>query len=227
MDEEDNYKQINVKNIARDNINLEKSDLENIKVLERTIAFSDGVFAFAITLLIVDIQLPAVASENNLGFILISLWPNYLAFVISFFVISLYWLAHVRLFRKIKRCNRNLMWLNLFQLLFIVIIPFTTSVMSRNLCQLSVIIYAFFMACAGYMSTILRFYATHNHRLVDEKYSSKDIKIEIILSLLAPICFTISIWIAFFNFFLAQLSWISWIIPRVIIQRIFKHKDPL
>ena len=84
MDEMDTNKQINSKNIARDNINLEKSDLENIKVLERTIAFSDGVFAFAITLLIVDIQLPAVTSENNLGSILISLWPNYLAFVISF-----------------------------------------------------------------------------------------------------------------------------------------------
>jgi uncharacterized membrane protein len=81
---------------------LEKSDLENIKVLDRTIAFSDGVFAFAITLLIVDIQLPADTSENNLGSILLSLWPNYIAFIISFFVISLYWLAHVRLFRKIK-----------------------------------------------------------------------------------------------------------------------------
>jgi uncharacterized membrane protein len=208
-------------------MNLEILDLNNREVLKRVIIFSDAVFAFAITLLIVDLRLPAGTVKDNLGTVLISLWPNYLAFLISFFVIDLYWIADIRLFRKIERCNWNLIWLNSFQLLFIVIIPFTTSVMSLILCQLSVIIYAVVIACAGYMSTFLRIYITRNHRLVNDSYSARDIKIDVIMNLIAPICFTISIGIAFFSVIITQLLWILWVIPRVIIQRIFKHKDPL
>jgi uncharacterized membrane protein len=227
MEGENDKKQINVKNATGDDSNFEISDLNNKKVLERMIFFSDGVFAFAMTLLIIDVHLPAGTEVDNLGSVLISLWPNYLAFLISFFVITLYWISHIRLFRKIERCDWTLIWLNSFQLLFIVIIPFSTSVISLVLCPLSVIIYAIFMACAGYMSIILRIYATHHHRLVNKKYGSRDIKIDVILALIAPIFFNISIWIAFFSVFVAQLLWILWIIPRVIIQRLFKYKDPL
>jgi uncharacterized membrane protein len=227
MELENDKKQINVKKAHRDDKNFELSDLSNKEVLRRVIIFSDAVFAFAITLLIVDIRLPTNTVEDNLGSVLISLWPNYLAFLISFFVIGLYWIAHIRLFRKIERCNWKLIWLNSFQLLFIVIIPFSTSILSLALCQLSVIVYAIIIASAGYMGTLLRIYATRNHRLVNENYSFRDIKIDTILILIAPICFTISIWIAFFSVFIAQLLWILWIIPRVIIQSIFKYKDPL
>jgi uncharacterized membrane protein len=206
---------------------LEIFDLNNRKVLKRVIFFSDAVFAIAITLLIIDIRLPAGTVENNLGYVLISLWPNYLAFLMSFFVINLYWIGHIRLFRKIERCNWNLILLNSFQLFFIVIIPFSTSVMSLVLCQLSVIIYAVVIACAGYMSTFLRIYATRNHRLVNENYSTRDIKRDVVMNLIAPIGFTISIGISFFSVFITQLLWILWIIPRVIIQRIFKNEDPL
>ena len=214
-------------NDRKDNVNLEMSNKNNKEVLKRVIIFSDAVFAFAITLLIVDIRLPTGTVKDNLGPILISMWPNYLAFLISFFVISLYWMAHIRLFRKIVRCNWNLIWLNSFQLFSIVIIPFVTSLISLVLCQLSVIIYAIFIACSGYMSTFLRIYATFNHRLVSEKYNSRNIKIDVILNLIAPISFTISIWIAFFSIFLTQLLWILWVVPRVILQRIYKYKDPL
>jgi uncharacterized membrane protein len=227
MELDNDKKQINVKNAQRDIINSGMIDSDNRRVLKRVIDFSDAVFAFAITLLIVDIRLPTNTIESNLGSVLISLWPNYMAFLISFSVISLYWIAHIRLFRKIRRCNWNLIILNSFQLLFIVIIPFSTSVMSLVLCELSVIIYAIIIASAGYMSVFLRIYATCNHRLINEKYNSRDIKIDTILISLAPICFTISILIAFFNFFIAQLLWIVWIIPRIIIRRIFKRKDSL
>jgi uncharacterized membrane protein len=214
-------------NDRQDNVNLEISDTNNKGVLKRVIAFSDAVFAFAITLLIIDIRLPTGTEKDKLGSVLISMWPYYLAFLISFFVINLYWMAHIRLFRKIVRCNWNLILLNSLQLFSIVIIPFVTSLISLVLSQLSVIIYAIFIAFSGYMSTFLRIYATFNHRLVSEKYGSRDIKIDLILNLIAPISFTISIWIAFFSIFLAQLLWILWIIPRVIMQRIYKYKDPL
>lgn len=227
MEEENKDKQINIKKIQQDYTNLETSNLNNKSILKRVIIFSDAVFAFAITLLIVDIRLPAGTVEEDLGLVLISLWPNFLAFFMSFFVINLYWIAHIRLFRKLERCNWNLILLNSFQLLSIVLIPFPTSVLSLVFSQLSVIIYAVFIACAGYISVILRIYATKNHRLINKSYSSRAIKIDIILALIAPIGFTISIWIAFYSVFIAQLIWVLWVIPRVIIQRIYKYKDPL
>jgi uncharacterized membrane protein len=198
---------------------------EHRKVLGRILAFSDGVFAFAITLLILDIKLPAHTLKANLGSILISLWPNYMAFLISFFVIGLYWSVHVRLFREIVRYDQNLIWLNLLHLLFIVIIPFSTSIISLYLTQLSVIAYATSIACAGYIHTLLRIYAGHNHRLISEKYSSLHIKKGIILSLIAPICFTISIGISFFSSLAAQLSWILIFLIHVIFQRLLKPKE--
>jgi uncharacterized membrane protein len=198
---------------------------EHRKVLGRILAFSDGVFAFAITLLILDIKLPAHTLKANLGSILISLWPNYMAFLISFFVIGLYWSVHVRLFREIVRYDQNLIWLNLLHLLFIVIIPFSTSIISLYLTQLSVIAYAASIACAGYIHTLLRIYAGHNHRLISEKYSSLHIKKGIILSLIAPICFTISIGISFFSSLAAQLSWILIFLIHVIFQRLLKPKE--
>jgi uncharacterized membrane protein len=201
-------------------------DLEgHRKIVGRILAFSDAVFAFAITLLILDVKLPADTIKANLGSVLISLWPNYMAFLISFFVIGLYWSVHVRLFREIIRYEQNLIWLNLLHLLFIVIIPFSTSIISLHLTQLSVIVYAASIAVAGYAHTILRAYAGHNHRLISEKYSSLYIKKGIILSLIAPICFTISIGIAFFSSLAAQLSWILIFLIHVIFQRLLKPKE--
>jgi uncharacterized membrane protein len=62
-----------------------------------------------------------------------SLWPSYLAFLLSFLVIGLFWSGHIRLFREIIRNDSNLIWVNLLHLLFIAMIPFTASVLSLHL----------------------------------------------------------------------------------------------
>jgi uncharacterized membrane protein len=192
------------------------------KVLGRILMFSDGVFAFAITLLILDVRLPASTSKINLGSALISLWPNYLAFLISFFVIGIYWSAHLRLFREIIRYDQSLIWLNLLYLLFIVIMPFSTSILSLHLIKLSVMVYASLMACAGYMHTFIRIYTGHNHRLVSTKHSRAYIRKGILLSLLAPAGFTVSVGIAFLNALAAQLFWGVILLIHLILQRLLK-----
>jgi uncharacterized membrane protein len=169
--------------------------------------FSNGVFAFAITLLVLDIKLPADTTKSNLGSVLISIWPNYLGFLISFFVIGLFWSSYIRFLKEIIRTDHRLILLNLLYLLFIVLVPFSTSLISLYLSRLSIIVYAGLMAIAGYMGTILRTYAGYKHRLIDKKYSSKSIRNGILLSLSLPIWFTISIGVAFFNTIVAQISW--------------------
>ena len=210
---------------TRHNVNLDVTDPDSQKLQGHISAFSNAVFAFAITLLILDIRLPAGTSKANLATTLVSLWPNYLAFLISFFVIGLYWSTYIRLLKEIERTDRALIWLILLFLLFIVIIPFSTSIISLYLTQFTVIIYAALMACAGYVHTFLRIYAGRNHRLISDRYSSWHIKRGIMLSLIAPICFTISIGIAFFNSLAAQLFWILIFVMHVTLGRMLRFKD--
>ena len=186
---------------------IESVDPGDRKVQGFVSEFSNGVFAFAITLLILDVALPATTAKEDLASALAALWPNYLAFFISFVIIGLFWSVYIRLLRDIVRADHRFIMLNLAFLLFIVVIPFSTSLMSVYLGELSVIIYAALMACAGYMHTVLRIYAGTNNRLITTKYNSSDIKKGILLSLVVPVWFTLSIGIAVFSVLAAQISW--------------------
>lgn len=93
-------------------------------------AFSDGVFAFAITLLILGIALPAFnnpPSDKELAKALLHLWPNLLAYVLSFAVIGIMWQNHHALFRLVERIDRRTVFLNLLLLGVTAFIPFATS----------------------------------------------------------------------------------------------------
>jgi uncharacterized membrane protein len=192
------------------------------RVLARLLAFSDGVFAIAITLLIIGVVIPQGTDKFNLNSVLSSLWPNYLAFFISFFVIGLYWIIHVRQFRFVRKYDSGLLWLNLLFLLFIVIMPFTTSVVSKYSSETAVIIYAANVACVGYMRTAAWAYSAYKHRLIDKRLPPTFIKRTTIMNLIAPSIFTLSIGVAFINFNLAQYIWISIFVVYVIAMRVFK-----
>jgi uncharacterized membrane protein len=94
-------------------------------------AFSDGVFAFAITLLILGIALPEFTnpppSEGDLTRALLHLWPNLLAYAFSFAVIGMMWQNHHALFRLVARVDRTTVFLNLGLLGMTAFIPFATS----------------------------------------------------------------------------------------------------
>jgi uncharacterized membrane protein len=197
-------------------------DTADDRVLGRLLAFSDGVFAIAITLLIIGVVIPNDTTKFNLNSVLSSLWPNYMAFLISFFVIGLYWIVHVRQLRFVRKYDTGLLWLNLFFLLFIVIMPFTTSIVSRYSSGTAVIIYAANVALVGYMRTASWFYAAHDHRLVDKRLASTFIRRTTLLNLIAPFIFTLSIGIAFIDYSLAQYIWISIFVIHVIGSRFIR-----
>jgi uncharacterized membrane protein len=94
-------------------------------------AFSDGVFAFACTLLILGVALPAFGtgapSEPQLVAALLRLWPNVVAYGLSFAVIGIMWQNHHALFRLVERIDRRTVFLNLVLLAFTAFIPFATS----------------------------------------------------------------------------------------------------
>lgn len=119
-------------------------------------AFSDGVFAVAITLLVLDIKVPTVPPANSsfsLGRELLGQWPTYLAFVTSFLTILIMWINHHRVFGQIKRSDDTFLILNGLLLMCVSVIPFSTSLVSAYIRQpdarLAVLVYAgtsFFMA---------------------------------------------------------------------------------
>ncbi|HXR17087.1 MAG TPA: TMEM175 family protein [Terriglobales bacterium] len=102
------------------------------KETARIEAFSDGVFAIAITLLILEIKIP-VASGGDLSRQLLRQWPSYFAFVVSFAFIGIMWINHHRLFTHIRRSNNTLLFLNLLLLLGVTAVPFPTAVLAQHL----------------------------------------------------------------------------------------------
>jgi uncharacterized membrane protein len=98
----------------------------------RVEAFSDGVFAIAITLLILEIRVPG-PSDTALALLLKRQWPSYLSFVISFAFIGIMWINHHRLFTHIKRCDNLLLALNLLLLFGVTVVPFPTAVLAAHL----------------------------------------------------------------------------------------------
>lgn len=95
--------------------------------------FSDGVFAIAITLLIIEIAVPHVEAEGSLGNAILDLWPSYLAYVLSFLMIGIYWANHHSFFRFFKRTDHIFLMLNVFFLMCIAFLPFPTAVLADYL----------------------------------------------------------------------------------------------
>ncbi len=101
---------------------------------DRIALFSDAVFAIAITLLIIEVRVPEhedAVTDADLWHDLLHLMPKFIGFIISFFVIGQYWLAHHRIFRYVERSSHTLLWNNLLFLLPIVIMPFSTAFLSE------------------------------------------------------------------------------------------------
>lgn len=97
----------------------------------RVEAFSDGVFAIAITLLVLELKVPE--GNGSLWHKLIHEWPQFAAYLSSFAVIGVMWVNHHSMFRAIVRTDRPLLFLNLLLLLWTSLLPFPTSLVSRYL----------------------------------------------------------------------------------------------
>ncbi len=100
-------------------------------VKSRTEALSDGIFAFAMTLLVISLAVPPIPEKDAptvLPGILASMWGEFLIFVIAFFIIASFWLSHHRIVRRVQFVNDRLIWINIAFLFFIVLIPFSTTI---------------------------------------------------------------------------------------------------
>lgn len=134
-------------------------------------AFSDGVFAIAITLLAFNVKIPKpedLPGGQSLGRALMQQWPTYLAYFTSFLTILVMWINHHRLFKLIRRTNRPLMVLNGLLLMFVTLVPYPTALVAAYMrtpeARMAVQIYCgtFVMIALGYNS-VWRYGAWGSH----------------------------------------------------------------
>ena len=138
----------------------------------RVEAFSDGVFAIAMTLLVLNVKVPIASRPGQLGSLLWQQWPSYLAFVISFAFIGIMWVNHHRLFVHIRRIDHTLLILNGALLLGATAVPFPTAVLAQYLGKpdekAAMMLYnGTYLVVAIFFNVLWR-YAASRHRLLGE-----------------------------------------------------------
>lgn len=179
--------------------------------LERLIFFSDAVFAIAITLLALEIRLPALpetASDAQLLDALLSLGSKYVSYIISFLVIGVFWLSHHRTFQNVVRYDRRLLWLNLVLLLVIAFIPFPTAVIGEYGNRTGTIFYAATMTVAGILQALVWWYTKAGGRLLAQPLEASFYRRNLLRVILVPVIFLLSIFVAFWDADWAKWSWI-------------------
>ena len=195
--------------------------------LDRTLAISDGVFAFAITLLVLDLTVPTItgATSTELWNALSLDYSTFFTYALSFLIAGIWWNAHHRNFEHIRRSNSTLRWLNLLFLLWIALLPFFTKILSHyQSLPLGVILYAVDQAAAGIFLTLIWVYASRNHHLIDKNMNETAIRYATIRSIIAPIFFLASMGIAFLNPIVATIFWVG-MFPVLLIIRFFEQKN--
>ena len=123
-------------------------------------AFSDGVFAIAITILILGLKIPII-SQDKLVQVAFDQFPKFLAFILSFIIIGTYWVAHHSMVHFIKKVDRASLWLNLIILLFVCFLPYPTGMLGEYpFNRFTVILYAISLSCVNIAGTIFWIYST-------------------------------------------------------------------
>jgi len=186
-----------------------KNRADNEKETGRLEAFSDGVFAVAITLLVLDIKLIGVNPGAQLPDDSV-VWGSFLhqvptiaAFIISFFTIGIMWLNHHKIFKQIQRIDTGLLLLNILLLLVIVFIPVPTALLAEYLLvpgqHAAAIIYSgtFFMMAVCF--NLLWRYAAHRGRLLGRDVDLQAVEGISRQYLFGPLLYVIPLILAFIN----------------------------
>lgn len=173
--------------------------------LDRMNAFSDGVFAIAITLLVLSIEIPTVGGEG-LGDALRDLDDSIGAYFIGFAVIGMFWYAHTSVYSHLERISGWLVVTNLAFLSMIALMPFTTALLGAYDEPLAVAVYAANVGAAATLDSVVDQVAIRQHL-----YGAETLRDRATLDaegLLRPAIFLISIPLAFVSTLLAQLFWL-------------------
>jgi uncharacterized membrane protein len=207
--------------------------VERGQTVDRLVAFSDGVFAIAMTLLVLSLTIPDLhGSEASINE---QLWktfreqaPELWSYALSFAVIGRYWLVHHRLFGLVRKADTRLLVLNLFLLGCIAVIPYPTEILGRyGDTTAAVVIYSATLTVTGVANLLV----THHidvAGLMDERATAAYRHHSHLRAATLPLMFGLSIPIAFVDPALAMISWAVFGVSLTVVgtRRYGKISDP-
>jgi uncharacterized membrane protein len=197
--------------------------------LARLLALSDGVFAIAITLLVLQLTVPEIAGGavgSRLSAELASAIPKVVTYCVGFAVIALFWVGHRRSFLYIVRTDGVLTLLNLTLLLCIAFMPFPIAVLSLyGNTAVAVIFYTSTVALAGFVMLLLWVYAGLGHRLISHDVSSRLVMHHALRAAISPLVFLLSMPVARWNPTAAELSWFLILVFMLVLRRLFPREQ--
>ncbi len=164
---------------------------------ERLVAFTDAVMAVAITLLVLDLKLPEGISDENLSAALGGLSHALWCYALSFVVIGVLWMVHHNQFHYIPRVDGVILWLNLFFLMSVGLIPFVTSVLSDHATPLPTMLYAAVLLASSSMTAAMWWYASRKPYLMSPEVSHSQRRAGVITPLIVAGVFGVSIVVAY------------------------------
>lgn len=186
---------------------------------ERSNALSDGVFAIAMTLLVIDLKVPDLtgAEVSRLPAELRGQVGSYLAYALSFYVIGQMWLAHHRLFRHVTVADPRLLRINLLMLMVVAAVPFPTSLLGRyGGVTWGVVPYAAVMVLLQVLFGLMWWWALRHGLLADDVDSRREARIGLARNAGLGLVFAASIPVAFVNPDIAKYLWLLLIVvPRL------------
>ena len=167
-------------------------------------AFSDGVFAIAITLLVLSIEEPS--HYGRLGSELLHEWPSLAAYIVSFAIIGIMWLNHHSLMSHFAKVDRSFVYLNLLLLMTIAFLPYPTRVLGQALAlgqgaRTAAAVYGVSMAVNAYAWAGLWLYASSGRRLLAPEFPESERKMATLLFSLGVVVYTLGVGVAFLNAF--------------------------
>jgi len=186
-------------------------------------AFSDGVLAIIITIMVLEFKVPHGVELVDLK----PLIPKFLSYILSFIYLAIYWNNHHHMMHTVKRVTGSILWANLHLLFWLSLIPFTTDWMGENSFEsMPMALYGIVLLMAAIAYFILQYQIIKNHRpdSILARAIGKDIKGKIspILYVLAIASCWISQWIAAGIYILVTLIWL---VPDKRIEVIFKEEE--
>ncbi len=139
-------------------------------------ALADGVFAIAMTLMVLELAIPFISGDSTnieITKALFSIWPRLLTYFLSFMILGVFWLIHHFIFENVKAYDTTIAWLNIIFLMFVSLIPFTTSFLGEYFLETTpTLLYGLQLLLMFFLGFSLWTYSTAKKRLVNADFDS-------------------------------------------------------
>lgn len=183
-------------------------------------AFSDGVLAIIITIMVLGLQMPAEGTFEALK----PLIPKFISYIISFIYVGIYWNNHHHLFQIMKKVNGKILWANLTLLFWLSILPFVTGWMGDyNFAQNTVAVYGFVLLMCAFSFNLIEYFATKNEGAASDLATALQQKTKEYLSLLFYLMgIALSFYSAKISLLLYFIVALMWLIPDTRVEKKLK-----